>query len=130
MSATLIDVMGLTGIMSQSIADEARLDRRINQLGEQLSAMILAGELSGAPLCAVLELQDLPLALMDVADEVSVLMQTKAPRGWSMAVALGVASGALLFAGAQTVAIGEPLLGIAEMVASAGIAVWASLVRG
>jgi hypothetical protein len=92
--------------------------------------MIAEGEFADCPQYVTTEMRHLAARLTVVSAEVSELIAVKAPRGWPTVIALTVACGAMLVAGGQTVPLGEPLLGYAEMVVAAGLAVWASLVRG
>lgn len=116
----------------EALPDDYRpLDVRINAVGWRLTEMIVTGKVSGAPMSSIRELQQIPLDLLDLASETTELMEVKTPPGGAVvAISLGTAAAALVFSGVQMVALNEWRLGVAEMLAAVGFAIWASLVRG
>jgi hypothetical protein len=114
------------GKMNIDLHGPRRLDRRILGVGEHLSMMLATGEIAGAPAQAIRELQEMPLALLDLAGDATVLLQSRRQVAVPTVLALSCAAGALLFAGAQSIGFGESALGSGELVVAAALAIWAS----
>lgn len=107
-----------------------RIDQRLYAVGETLAAMVEAGELDQSPPYVVAEMKRLADAILGDAIEATDLIAEQRPPTWPTAVAMGLACGALVFAGAEMVSVGSFALGVGSLIAGAGLGVWASLLRG
>jgi hypothetical protein len=106
------------------------IDQRLYRMAEHLSGMIHAGEFENCPSYVVAELEQLPIAILDAADD-AVTLITERPRVPRRIVyALAASAAASIFSGMLAMGFGAFRLGLTEIIFAGCLMVWASLVRG